>query len=576
MEGTGKFVFVDNGGEPVPNAKVSLPTVRQHVMHDFFRRQGDTNNSQEQLAEITQGTSPPTVSTNINYNEDKSGEHRVRPKFAKVDFSLYNGISEGQIYERPRIVGPNGRYYTRFEIERRRRRRDRERSKRGEHEDNDSEDRFAPRQPRMLEAPVDGQKSNADFGVPPSSTGDTTRRNEQPTSLLDCDHTTSWPDTKSKASSRMSADDLDELFNLALGIEVFQLGNSMHTSQRHELVRSIALETAKPTIYWNPNLLITFPFQISTDIWIHCAELLIEGGFQLSLESEQRSILMAILDCCDAPQVSYSTLWRPYSTIQIPHLVTRLLPYEEYIARVLRTSDLDTEGISKCSLVSERPKCALEWPYPFGHYSKAPRSPTHNTGVIIQEIDSDDEATQEYERPVSPSDSDHSISSSDTGSRTSSERDLNDLDDRFLDTEGSRLRSWLLIRSKSQSFFRHLQRQVACRQHNSSEPRDQSTNSSSKSTSSSSSSSSSTSSAPTTLSGSTSSGSKRRRDDAGEKDKQPGKKGCIPRDKDERTSTPRLACFYNKYDPMMYRANAQTGKKFEICETHDWQDMGKL
>jgi hypothetical protein len=109
MEGTGKSVFVDNGGEPVPDAKVSLPTVRPHIMHDFFRRQGNTDKNQEQLAEITQGTSPPTVSTNIKYPEDKSGEHRVRPKFAKVDFSLYNGISQGRIHERPRIVGPNGR-----------------------------------------------------------------------------------------------------------------------------------------------------------------------------------------------------------------------------------------------------------------------------------------------------------------------------------------------------------------------------------------------------------------------------------------------------------------------------------
>jgi hypothetical protein len=574
MEGTGKSVFVDNGGEPVPDAKVSLPTVRPHIMHDFFRRQGNTDKNQEQLAEITQGTSPPTVSTNIKYPEDKSGEHRVRPKFAKVDFSLYNGISQGRIHERPRIVGPNGRYYGLFEIERRRRRRDRERSKRGEHEDNDSEDRFAPRQPRMLEAPVDGQKSTADFGVPPSSTDDRTQGIEQPTSPHDSDHPTSWSDRKFRASSRMSADDLDELINLASDMEVSRLEDSMHLSQRHKLDKSSALETAKSTSYWKPNLLIPFPFQISTDVQIHCAQLLIERGFRLFLESEQH--LTAILDCCDAPQVSYSTLWQPYSTTQIPHLVTHLLAYEEYIARVLRISDLDTEGISKCLLVSERPKCASEWPYPSGHYRKAPRSPTHNTGVIFLEIDSDDEVTQEYERPVSPSDSDHSISSSDAGSRTSSERDLNDLDDRFLDTEGSRLRSWLLTRSKSQSFFRHLQRQVACRQHHSSEPRDQSTNSSSKSTSSSSSSSSSTSSVPTTLSGSTSSGSKRRRDDAGEKDKQPGKKGCIPRDKDERTSTPRLACFYNKYDPMMYRVNAQTGKKFEICETHDWQDMGKL
>ncbi|TIA80125.1 hypothetical protein D6C76_03318 [Aureobasidium pullulans] len=38
----------------------------------------------------------------------------------------------------------------------------------------------------------------------------------------------------------------------------------------------------------------------------------------------------------------------------------------------------------------------------------------------------------------------------------------------------------------------------------------------------------------------------------------------------------RLACLYNKYDPMMYRSNDQTHKKFEICGLHDFKDMNKL
>jgi hypothetical protein len=190
------------------------------------------------------------------------------------------------------------------------------------------------------------------------------------------------------------------------------------------------------------------------------------------------------------------------------------------------------------------------------------------------------DASQKHERSVSPSDSDRSQSISDTWSRTSSGRpmdDLGDLDHHFLNTESSRLRSWLLIRSKSEPFLQHLQRQVVYQQHDSSTPQDQSTASSSKSASKSSSSSPSTSSSiPTTLSGGTSSGSKRRRDDSGEKDEQPKNKRRVPSDKGHPTPDLRLACFHNKHDPMMYRSNAQTGKRFEICETHSFENMNRL
>ncbi|KAI4716934.1 hypothetical protein E4T48_06875 [Aureobasidium sp. EXF-10727] len=47
--------------------------------------------------------------------------------------------------------------------ENRRRERERERRERDEYEDDDSEDEYAPRAPRMLEAPVDGQEPTADF-----------------------------------------------------------------------------------------------------------------------------------------------------------------------------------------------------------------------------------------------------------------------------------------------------------------------------------------------------------------------------------------------------------------------------
>ncbi|KAI4730622.1 hypothetical protein E4T49_01528 [Aureobasidium sp. EXF-10728] len=44
MTAVGKFVFVNYTGEPDVEAKQSLPTVRQHVMHDFFRRQREADN----------------------------------------------------------------------------------------------------------------------------------------------------------------------------------------------------------------------------------------------------------------------------------------------------------------------------------------------------------------------------------------------------------------------------------------------------------------------------------------------------------------------------------------------------
>jgi hypothetical protein len=155
--------------------------------------------------------------------------------------------------------------------------------------------------------------------------------------------------------------------------------------------------------------------------------------------------------------------------------------------------------------------------------------------------------------------------------------DLDELDNHFLDMEVSKLRSWLLLGPKQESFFRHLQRQVTYRQHNSSTPQDQSTDPSSKSASQSSSSPPSTStSVPSTLSGGTSNRSKRRRDDTGEDDEQQEKEGRIPQKEPRITSAPRLACFYNKYDPIMYGSNGQARKKFEICETHDFQNMNKL
>jgi hypothetical protein len=217
--------------------------------------------------------------------------------------------------------------------------------------------------------------------------------------------------------------------------------------------------------------------------------------------------------------------------------------------------------------------CGPPQPHCLSGHDLVPTSPTAAMSLVV-------DASQKHERSVSPSNSDQSRSISDTGSRTSSGRpmdDLGDLDHHFLDMESSRLRSWLLIQFKSEPFLQHLQRQVVYQQHDSSTPQDQSTVPSSQSTTKSSSSSPSTSSSiPTTLSGGTSSGSKRQRDDSGEKDEEPKNKRRVPSDKGHPTPDLRLACFYNKHDPIMYRSNAQTGKRFEICETHSFENMNRL
>ena len=156
-------------------------------------------------------------------------------------------------------------------------------------------------------------------------------------------------------------------------------------------------------------------------------------------------------------------------------------------------------------------------------------------------------------------------------------KDLDDLDNDLLGLEVSKLRCLLLVQSGFPPFLQNLQCQVAYRQHNSSAPQDQSTDQSSKPPASSSSSSPSTSStAQTDLSVGTSSDSKRGREESGDNDERQTKKRRIPRDEVNSTATPRLACFYNKFDPLTYRSSAQTGKKFEICETHDFQNMDKL
>ena len=56
MADVDKFVFVNYTGQPDKEARQSLPTVRQHVMHDFFRRQREAGNG------ASEGASAPDVS----------------------------------------------------------------------------------------------------------------------------------------------------------------------------------------------------------------------------------------------------------------------------------------------------------------------------------------------------------------------------------------------------------------------------------------------------------------------------------------------------------------------------------
>lgn len=38
----------------------------------------------------------------------------------------------------------------------------------------------------------------------------------------------------------------------------------------------------------------------------------------------------------------------------------------------------------------------------------------------------------------------------------------------------------------------------------------------------------------------------------------------------------RLACLYHKHNPRLYRSNLQTQTRFEVCATHDFEDMHRL
>ncbi|KAG9690921.1 hypothetical protein KCU95_g8516, partial [Aureobasidium melanogenum] len=226
---------------------------------------------------------------------------------------------------------------------------------------------------------------------------------------------------------------------------------------------------------------------------------------------------------------------------QRPHLHQRLLP--EYRARHTTAAESDRSR------------------FPGGpSLSKDDRSSTTDTGQLrSSELLHHNEAIcrglSDYDRGGRETEQLARFSSG-SDSVNSSEESIDDLDDSFLDLEVAKFRSWLLERAESEN--------------------EQSTNSTPKSTSHSSSVSySATSSTAAASRGAFTSG-KRRRDTQGDEDERVHRNRRPAQDKPECKPTPRLACLFNKYDPMMYRSSSQTDKRFEICGTHDFQNMNKL
>ncbi|KAH0365810.1 hypothetical protein KCU65_g5816, partial [Aureobasidium melanogenum] len=198
-------------------------------------------------------------------------------------------------------------------------------------------------------------------------------------------------------------------------------------------------------------------------------------------------------------------------------------------------------------------------------------------GAICQKLADPERDNRETEQLTGLSNDEDSWALSDTDSMSSSKESMNDLEEVLLDNEVAWLRTWLLERSETQHFCQHLQNRLTYERGETSTSQDQSTDSTPESTSlpKSTASSFGSSSTASVLYGPILDG-KRRRDDESGQDEQQNKKNRSAHDETEYKPTPRLACLFNKYDPMMYRLNAQTNKKFEICGTHDFQNMNKL
>ncbi|KAI5275186.1 hypothetical protein E4T47_01725 [Aureobasidium subglaciale] len=88
MAAVGKFVFVNYTGEPDVEAKQSLPTVRQHVMHDFFRRQREADNgvSPEEVPvlEVSAAKTKDTRRRNTNTRQAASQPRLKRPSVKRA------------------------------------------------------------------------------------------------------------------------------------------------------------------------------------------------------------------------------------------------------------------------------------------------------------------------------------------------------------------------------------------------------------------------------------------------------------------------------------------------------------
>jgi hypothetical protein len=177
---------------------------------------------------------------------------------------------------------------------------------------------------------------------------------------------------------------------------------------------------------------------------------------------------------------------------------------------------------------------------------------------------------QPIEKPVSSPDSDHPTCSSDAELERRQTKHLEDLSYQFSDLKLASPGSRPLVRSRSQPCFPQTRHHSAFRQHTSSTSRAKPTDSASKSASHASSSSSSSSDAAASSS-QTSGGNKRGRHGTGDQDKR--------RDRNKRstqdTDTPRLACFYNKHDPLMFGSGGHTYHKFKTCEGR-FENMNRL
>ncbi|KAH0343046.1 hypothetical protein KCU83_g8987, partial [Aureobasidium melanogenum] len=265
----------------------------------------------------------------------------------------------------------------------------------------------------------------------------------------------------------------------------------------------------------------------------------------------------------------FSSEGRSLSTIQKTQLLQPV--YEQFHVDATTPSQSGYENVSvPCGGTSGSAFSAA-------NQSQAPELLEHSE-TIYHKLVEDEREDRGCKQLADRSNSQVSRVPSDTDSVSSSEESMDDLDGLFLDQEVSQLRSWLLRRTKSEHFCQHLQHRLTYERCEGSALQEQSKDSTPRSSSHQKSSDppSAASSSTAATSCGTSNVGKRRHDNESGEDEQQHKKKRPAQDESECKSAPRLACLFNKHDPVMYRSNAQTNKKFEICGMHDFKDMNKL